>query len=314
MRNVIALLTVVLLFACSKAENPAPSMVDASSSPAPASSPKLVAEPLERENANAPGRADVGVMGLAAGVPGAVPAAVTQTPAADRMIVRSAQMRIVVGDTTKTVDAVTKAVEAMGGFVAGSNVWRDGELMRATLTLRVPADKLTATLASIRGLARRVDNETIASQDVSQEYVDLTSQVRNLEATEIELRELLVVARKNSRKASDVLEVHDQLTMIRGQIEQARGRMRYLSEVASLSGISLEIQPDVIAQPVVEPGWRPVVIARDAMRALVGSLQSAGTVAIWLLVYVVPVFGMLALVIVALWKIARRARVREVHE
>ena len=246
--------------------------------------------------------------------PNALMSEASTASAAPRMIVRTAQMRIVVGDTTKTVDAVTKSVEAMGGFVAGSNIWREGELMRATLTLRVPSDKLTSVMASIRGLARRIDNENIASQDVSQEYVDLASGVRNLEATETELRELLVVARKNSRKASEVLEVHEQLTMIRGQIEQAKGRMRYLSEVASMSSIALDIVPDAIAKPVVEPGWQPLVVAKDAVRALVGSLQTIATVGIWVIVYVVPVFGMLALVIVALWKLARRARVREIHE
>lgn len=231
-----------------------------------------------------------------------------------RMIVRSAEMRITVIDTTKTVDAVTKSVEAMGGFVSGSNIWREGELLRATLKLRVPADKLTSTLAAIRGLAKRVDNETIASEDVSQEYVDLESQVRNLEATEGELRELLTVARQNSRKAADVLEVHEQLTLIRGQIEQAKGRMRYLSQVAAMSSISLDVIPDAIAQPVVEPGWQPVVVAKNALRALVGALQSIANVAIWLIIYVAPIFGILALVIVALWKIARRSRAREAHE
>jgi hypothetical protein len=132
--------------------------------------------------------------------------------------------------------------------------------------------------------------------------------VRNLEATEAELRELLIVARKNSRKATDVLEVHEQLTIIRGQIEQAKGRMRYLSQVTDLSSISLEVMPDAITKPVVEAGWQPFVIARDAMRALVGALQSIATVAIWLVVYVLPIFGMLALLIVALWKMARRSR------
>ena len=81
-----------------------------------------------------------------------------------------------------------------------------------------------------------------------------------------------------------------------------------------MSAISLEILPDAIAKPVVEPGWQPLVIAKDAVRALVGSLQSIATVGIWVLVYIVPVFGMLALVIVALWKIARRTRTREAHE
>jgi hypothetical protein len=301
-KNVIALLVAVFLFSCQRAENLSERSGNATMSPSIAHvdlAKQVVAAPL-----------GVPERGSAAGVMGAADAAAPAS-VVPPMIVRTAQMRIIVGDTTKTVDAVTKAVEAMGGFVSGSNIWREGELLRATLNLRVPADKLTAVLSTIRTLARRVDTETISSQDVSQEYVDLDSQLRNLEATETELRELLVVARKNSKKASDVLEVHEQLTLIRGQIEQAKGRVRYLSQVAALSTISLEVVPDAITQPVVEHGWEPVVIARHAAGALVGALQSAATVGIWFLIYVVPIFGILALLIAALWKIARRSRPKE---
>ena len=308
-KNVIAVLLVVLLFSCKKAEHLSAPVKSAG---APSPSAPVVAAPLEADDMSGSGDIAAGVAASAAPERVRAVAAASKFP---RMIVRTAEMRIVVADTTKTVDAVTKSVEAMGGFVSGSNIWREGELLRATLKLRVPSDKLTSTLASIRGLARRVENETIASEDVSQEFVDLESQVRNLEATETELRELLIVARKNSRKATDVLEVHEQLTMIRGQIEQARGRMRYLSQVTDLSSISLDVLPDAITQPVVEPGWQPVVIARDAMRALVAALQSMATVGIWLIVYIVPIFGMLALLIAALWKIARRSRqVRHTEE
>lgn len=230
---------------------------------------------------------------------------------ASRMIVRTANMRVIVEDTARTVDAVTKAVEAMGGFVSGSNVWQQGELLRATLTLRVPSDKLTSALAAIRGVSKRVEKETLSSEDVSEQYVDLDARVRNLEATEEELRQLLIVARQNSKKASDVLEVHHQLTQIRGEIEQAKGRMRYLSQIAAMSSITLDVVPDAIAQPVVQPGWQPMVTAKNAVRALVGALQSIATVAIWLSIYVVPLFGMLALIIAAAWKLTRRARARE---
>ena len=240
-----------------------------------------------------------------------VDAVAPQRVETQRMIVRRADLRIIVSDTSKAVAAVTKAVEASGGYVSDSNLWREGELLRAKLTLRVPSDKLTATLASIRTVAKRVENETISSEDVSQEYVDLDSHVRNLEATEGELLELLKVARVNSRKATDILEVHEQISLIRGQIEQAKGRMRYLSQVTAMSAITLEAVPDAIAQPVVEPGWQPLVVAKDASRALVGVMQSLANAAIWLVIYVVPIFGMLALVIVGLWKLSRRSRARE---
>lgn len=235
-------------------------------------------------------------------------AAAPREAAAKRMIVRTADVRIVVSDTAKVVDAITRSAEAGGGYVATSSIWREGELLRAKLTLRVPADKLTATLASIRGMAKRVENETVASDDVSQEYVDIESQVRNLEATEAELRELLKVARVNSKKASDVLEVHQQLTVIRGQIEQARGRMRYLTQVASMAAIALDVVPDAIAQPVVEPGWQPLVEVRDASRALIGMLQKVVTAAIWFVIYILPILGILLVAIGVLVKLARRVR------
>jgi hypothetical protein len=226
-----------------------------------------------------------------------------QEPAAPRMIVRTANMRILVADTAKAVDTVTQSVEAMGGYVSDSNVWREGDSLRARITLRVPSDKLTTTLASIRGVAKRVETETIASEDVTAQYVDLDARVRNLEATEEELRQLLVVARTNSRKASEVLEVHQQLTNIRGEIEQAKGRIRYLTQVAAMSSIALEVGTDAVL-----PSWHPSSVMRDASGALVAALQAMATVGIWLLIYVVPVFGTLALMLVGVWKLARRSR------
>jgi len=222
------------------------------------------------------------------------------------MIVRTANVKVIVADTAKTVDAVTQAVEAQGGYVAGSHIWRDGELLRATLTLRVPADKLTPTLTAIRTFAKRVENETITSEDVSREYVDLESQLRNLEATEAELRELMTGVRRNSKSAREVLEIHQQFTAIRAQIEQIKGRMRYLGQVTAMSVVSLEIAPDFIAQPVVEPGWQPVVIIKDASRALVHVLQSIATTIIWVLIYIAPILGMLLLVTAGAWKMLRR--------
>jgi hypothetical protein len=238
-------------------------------------------------------------------------AASVTKPAMPRMIVRTADVRIIVADTSKAVAAITKNVEGAGGYVAGSNIWREGELLRAKITLRVPANQLTATLASIRAEAKRVENETITSEDVSQEYVDLESQVRNLEATETELLELLKVARVNSRKASEVLEVHQQLTAIRGQIEQARGRMRYLAQVTAMSSVALDIVPDAIAQPVVQKAWQPLVDVKDASRALVALLQNVATAIIWLVILVLPIGVMLALLITAIVKIGRRSRTRE---
>lgn len=287
MKKLSLLIAIVLAASCMRAEREMP--VEAAKSVQDASAGRIAT--VQRSQVGAP---------LGVGF--------SDAPAMPRMIVRTADVRIIVGDTSKTIDAVTRAVERAGGYVSGSNVWREGELLRAKLTLRVPSQQLTPTLAAIRALAKRVDNEIITSEDVSQEYVDLDARVRNLEATEEELRQLLTVARQNSKKATEVLEVHRQLTQIRGEIEQVKGRMRYLSQVTAMSSISLDVTPDAIAQPVVEPGWQPLVVAKNAMRALVGVMQSGVNVAIWFVIYVLPLFAMVALAVAVVWKVAARLR------
>jgi hypothetical protein len=77
---------------------------------------------------------------------------------------REAKLRIVVADTHAAVEAVTAAAESRGGYLAAAEMWREGEQLRARLTLRVPPQKLTPTLAAIRRVAQRVDSETVKAR------------------------------------------------------------------------------------------------------------------------------------------------------
>jgi hypothetical protein len=77
---------------------------------------------------------------------------------------RRATMRIAVDDTVKAVEAVTASAEAAGGRLQEAEIWREGEQLRARLTLRVPPGQLTGTLASIRRVAARVDSESVAAR------------------------------------------------------------------------------------------------------------------------------------------------------
>src|SRR4029077_8027881 len=113
------------------------------------------------------------------------------------------------------------------------------------------------------GYALRVENQAITGQDVSEDFSDLGAQLKNLQGAETELRELLTTIRKRTEKASEVMEVYNEITRVRGDIERIQGRMQYLSQMTALSTITLELTPDVLAAPVVEPGWRPLATVRS---------------------------------------------------
>jgi Rad3-related DNA helicase len=229
-------------------------------------------------------------------------------PQLQRMIVRSASLSIVVADTTKALEKVTATADAFGGYVSHSKVWRDAELLRGTVSFRVPADKLAPALAAIRGAAVRVQSESLTSEEVTEEFVDLEARLRTLQATETELKELMTVMRERSRKASEVLEMHQQLMNIRTEIERITGRIRYLQGMTTFASAHVDLIPDAIAQPVVEPGWQPVVVAKSAGRALVKALQHLTDMTIWVLILFVPIGLMLFFVTRAITLMLRMRR------
>jgi len=232
----------------------------------------------------------------------------SQAPALPRLIIRTAEVALIVGDTTASVETLAALAAANGGYVTDSKIWRDGQVVRATLTIRVPAQKLDAALAAIRKAARRVESETVSGDDVTQEYVDLESQVRNLEAAEVEMRQLMATVRERTEKAEDILAVYQQLVQLRGQIETAKGRMRYLSQMSAMSTIKLTLTPDAVTTPVVEPGWQPVAVMKDASRALVKTAEGFADVAIWAIVYFGPLILVLAAMLFVVWRVVRRRR------
>ena len=225
-----------------------------------------------------------------------------------RMIVRNATLALVVRDAADVVRQLTAAVEGNGGFVVESKQWKERDQVLATVTLRIPTAQLHATLAAIRGLAVRVESETINAQDVTEEFTDLGAQLRNLEATEVELRELLATVRRRTGKASEILEIFNELTRVRTEIERIQGRRQYLAQTSAMSSVTVELIPDVLTVPVVEPGWQPLASVKAASRALVNTMKALATALIWIALYLVPLGLALAAFVWFLRPLVRRLR------
>lgn len=212
-----------------------------------------------------------------------------------RMIARTAHIRAVVADPVATAQALTALVAAKGGYVSDSRQWRSGEQMLASLTIRVPVGDLATTLDSIRHRAIWVENESTSGEDVTEQYADLRAQLTNLQATETELRALLVTVRQRTQKAGDILEVFNQLASIRQQIDRTQSRITTLEQLTDLATITVELVPDALAQPLTAGRWRPMAAVRAAFGTLLSTLRGLVEAVIWLLVYVVPVGVALAL-------------------
>lgn len=242
----------------------------------------------------------------AAGSGGELAALPAQTP---RLVIYTVDMSLVVRDTGTALAQIEDLATEAGGYVTSSSTRQYEEGTRASITIRVPAGELDQALEQLRELALEMRSESRSGQDVTEEYVDLNARLEILEAAEQELLELYET-RQASGEVADILEVYRQLVAFRQDIEVLAGRVQYLEQSAALATITVELTPDVLAQPVEIGGWRPEGTVRAALQALVSTLQFLADAVLWFFILLIPLALVIGAPAYGLWRLIRRQRAR----
>jgi hypothetical protein len=208
----------------------------------------------------------------------------------ERMIIENAEIAVVVSDVETRMAELQEMARGMGGHVVSSNLYKtyrnNIEAPEGTLVIRVPSGNLNDALANIKAGAVEVQNETRSGQDVTSQYVDLKSRLKNLEAAEAQLTEIM----KNATETEDVVNIFNQLVYYREQIELVKGQMKYLEESAALSAITIRLIAEDTIRPLEIGGWKPQGIARDAIQDLINFWQNFVNFLIRFVIYTLPVW------------------------
>jgi len=236
----------------------------------------------------------------------------------ERMVIYNANLSIAVQDPVSAMEAIIKMAENSGGFVVYSNVYQSstdrGQFPTASLTVRVPAGQLDSIMTAIKDLTPKPEvdvlSENVSGQDVTAEFTDLESRLRNLEAAEAQLVDLMDMA----QDADDVLAIFDELTYYRGEIEVVKGRMKYLSESVNLSAISVEIVAKESLQPIEIGGWEPQGTAARAVEALINAAKFVGDAVIWFGIFCLPFLLPLGVAVYFFVRFLRKRKAKKVAE
>jgi hypothetical protein len=220
----------------------------------------------------------------------------------ERIIVRNGDISLVVDDVPAARDEINELAVRLGGFVVNSNIYGDGEETRGWISIRIPSDQFDQALTELRALALRVSSESVSTQDVTEEYVDLNSRLRNAEATESQYLTLL----DQAEAVEDILQIYEALTRIRNEIEQIKGRIQYLEQISAMSLISINLEPALALGPLVPPGWSASETLNSAVRGLTSFGQGLGTAFIWIGIFS-PIWG--TAIGVAYWRRRRKKKV-----
>lgn len=204
----------------------------------------------------------------------------------DRLIIRSKTLRLEVESTTDTITKLRDAARSHGGHVSDLEVatdsddWvyrtdgdgypvGDGQNLRGWVTMRVPTDKFEAFVDEVSGFGT-VKFQSEASDDVTQQHVDLSARLDNLRAQEERLREFFEAA----DDVEDMLAIEKELGRVRGEIESLDAQVTYLERQAAMATVTVElVEPREVVRPDGE-SWGFVQAITDGVRGAAGVLTS----------------------------------------
>jgi hypothetical protein len=164
-------------------------------------------------------------------------------PVPDRMVIRSAYLSLVVDDVSASLTQINSLAASFGGYVVNSNMSEQQNRLYASISFRVDAARFNEALQALRDIAVDVRSESTSGQDVTEEYIDLDARLRNLEASEAQLLELM----KQAGTVEEILKVQQRLVDTREEIEQTKGRMQYLEQSAALSYFEVSLEQSRLA-------------------------------------------------------------------
>ncbi len=218
------------------------------------------------------------------------------------LIIRTGTVQIEVADLAAAVTSGRNRMLAVGGYVSASDESTSGSDATASAVYRVPADRWDAALDGIRGLATKVLQVQVETQAVTSQVVDLSARITNLRASEAALQKIMIQA----TKISDVLDVQDQLTHVREDIERLVAEKTVLEGRAAFGTLTVTYNlPATPATEEVRRGWDPATDADKATGTLIGIGQAAASAAIWLGIVALPIALIVAIIGGLAWRVSR---------
>lgn len=225
-------------------------------------------------------------------------AADPDAPPIQRKIIYTARLDVVVEQFDPVPAQVEQLAQAHGAFISNSSIdTASGRPRSGTWTIRVPVGRYAQLLQAADELGE-LQRRTEDSQEVTAEYFDVQTRLRNKEREEERLLEHLASA---TGTLEEILAVEKELARVRTESEQLAGRLRMLNDLTSLSTVTIHVSEIRGYVPVESPTFA-TRIGRVWSQSLAGLLDvgqglvlAAVALIPWAIVCAIPTLALIAL-------------------
>lgn len=226
-----------------------------------------------------------------------------------RMIIHQARISTNVKNLEKAQHNMEQKVKNYDGYIVESNVYLESdETSTGKMVVRIPEEHFETFLSEAEAEASKVLEKNVTGQDVTEQYVDLSSRVKSKRAVE----ERLLAFMKDAEKTEDLLKISTDLAKIQEEIEVLVGKINYLENQTSFSTIELTMYENRVIIPEIENKdlntWEKT---KKQFITSTNSLLSIGSGIIVFIIGNLPVLAFLAIIAGVVVLVIKRRKIKE---
>ncbi len=219
----------------------------------------------------------------------------------EKNIIRRGQVGFSAEDIDKTKDEVQTVIDKYNAEISNSSDQGTGKSREVSIVIKVEEESFDEMLKDLEGVKAEKIFSSVSSEDVTEQVMDLEARLHTYQNTEKQLLEI----QKQATNVKDTMEVYKELNEIRYKIEATESQLKYYANQTNYSTIVVSISQSSVGTFEPEEKWKPLGVLKDAIRALGEFGKVLVNLAIWLVVFGIPI-GFVVLLVVYLAKKAKK--------
>lgn len=186
----------------------------------------------------------------------------------DKKLIKTGSIDMRVNSVEDSIDKIREIALSHGGDEVSSDIEKNDFYKRGVIVVKVPVNQYNEVFARIKDIAPLVVDESSQSRDVTAQFMDLETRIKNKKDHEVRLRSFF----SKAEDVDELIQVEKELARVRTEIEQMEGQLKYLKDQTQYSTIHVMLLED--ANIVVSDSWRPLQVVKDSFNTLLRKMTN----------------------------------------
>lgn len=155
-----------------------------------------------------------------------------------KKIIKDGRLGLKVDDIEKAKAQIDTLVKAYDGYYSNERFNNTESKAFFNLEIRIPSERFETFISNVEKGKGEVLYKEIDARDVTDQFIDLETRLKNKKSYLVRYNELL----KEANTVKEILEIQEEIRQLEEEIESTTGRLKYLTDQVDYSTLNLNLE------------------------------------------------------------------------